>query len=266
VTMLAAEMLGKPFSFTMHGPLEFDNVDLHGIVPKTQRAAFVACISDFCRAQMMRLVDPRLWPRLHVIHCGIDPAEPVVNGERSATERRPVEIVSVGRLAPMKGFAVLIDAVSRLVAMGADVRLTVIGDGPDRPSLEARAASELPVGVATFTGALEPAGVAAHLRRADVFCLASFAEGVPVVLMEAMAAALPVVATAIMGIPELVAPEAGTLVPPGRADLLADALLAFVDDPDLRVRAGVAGRAVVRDLFDVNTSADQLADLYRSSG
>jgi glycosyltransferase involved in cell wall biosynthesis len=265
VTMLAAEMLGKPFSFTMHGPLEFDNVELHGIVPKTQRAAFVACISDFCRAQMMRLVDPRLWPRLHVIHCGIDPAEPVVNGERSATERRPVEIVSVGRLAPMKGFAVLIDAVSRLVAMGADVHLTVIGDGPDRPSLEARAASELPVGVATFTGALEPAGVAAHLRRADVFCLASFAEGVPVVLMEAMAAALPVVATAIMGIPELVAPEAGTLVPPGRSDLLADALLAFVDDPELRVRAGVAGRAVVRDLFDVNTSADQLADLYRSS-
>ena len=165
----------------------------------------------------------------------------------------------------MKGFAILIDGVARLIARGADVHLTVIGDGPERSGLEALAADVLPPGVVTFTGALEPAAVSRHLRDADVFCLASFAEGVPVVLMEAMASGLPVVATEIMGIPELVAPEAGALVSPGRADLLADALLRFVRDRSCGATAGRAGRAVVRERFDVNTSADQLAALFRAA-
>jgi glycosyltransferase involved in cell wall biosynthesis len=110
VAMLTAQLLRRPYSFTMHGPLEFDNVEQHGIVGKVQRAAFVACISDFCRAQLMRLVPPDDWPRLHVVHCGVRPDE--YAGADRAAVTGPVEIVTVGRLAPMKGFSVMLDAMA----------------------------------------------------------------------------------------------------------------------------------------------------------
>ncbi len=176
-----------------------------------------------------------------------------------------MEIITVGRLAAMKGFAVLLDAVAELLAEDPDVRLTIVGDGPDRAQLEARAHSELPAGAVTFAGALGPEGVAKRLRGADLFCLPSFAEGVPVVLMEAMAAGLPVVSTAVMGIPELVRRGAGTLVPPGRADVLADALRAYVRDPEARARDGAVGREIVARDFDVDDSAGQLARLFTAS-
>jgi glycosyltransferase involved in cell wall biosynthesis len=256
VTMLAARLLDRPWSFTMHGPLEFDNVDHYGIPAKLQRADFVACISDYCRAQLMRLVEPEHWARLHVIHCGVVPE---AYGTPDAKDRDgPVEIVSVGRLAPMKGFDVLIDAAAELVRRGKRVHVTLIGDGPERRRLEERARRHLPDGVLTIAGALNAEQVTRSLESADLFCLPSFAEGVPVVLMEAMAARLPVVATAVMGVPELVQGDAGILVPPGRADALADALNSFVDDRGLRTKAGEAGRAVVVEHFDVRDAAAAL--------
>ena len=259
VAMLAAHLLHRPYSFTMHGPLEFDNVEQHGIAGKVQRAAFVACISDFCRAQLMRLVPASDWPRLHVVHCGVQP-DTYAGADRPAATG-PIEIVTVGRLAPMKGFSVLLDAMAELHADDAAVHLTIIGDGPERERLEARAQN----GAVTFTGALGPAEVADRLRRADVFCLPSFAEGVPVVLMEAMAAGLPVVATTVMGIPELVRPGAGILVPPGRADALAEALRVYIADPGARERDGAAGREIVAREFDVDDSAAQLARLFAAA-
>jgi glycosyltransferase involved in cell wall biosynthesis len=262
VVMLAARLLRVPYSFTMHGPLEFDNVDQHGVAAKAERAEFVACISDFCRAQLMRLVGPEHWAKLHVVHCGVEPhAYATAPPERNGT----AEILSVGRLAPMKGYAVLLEALDRLLGDGEQVRLTLVGDGPDRPRLEDQARRQLPHDAVTFTGALSSEEVARRMGAADVFCLPSFAEGVPVVLMEAMAAGLPVVATSVMGIPELVRAEAGRLVAPGRADALADALRAYIRDPAARAAAGEAGRAIVTEEFDVDRSAQALADLFTST-
>lgn len=255
VTLLAATLLDRPWSFTMHGPLEFDEVRAHAIPAKIRDAAFVACVSDFCRAQLMRMVEPDHWDKLHIVHCGVEPERFAV-AERAP--REPVEILSIGRLEPMKGFTVLIEAVGVLARQGLAVRLTVVGDGPQRAALEAAAGPEV-----TFTGALGAPAVAERLAMADVFCLSSFAEGVPVVLMEAMASGLPVVATRIMGIPELVRDgQSGLLVAPGRVEPLADALARLVRDPRLRRDLGAAGRAAVAAEFDVRDSAARLRELF----
>jgi glycosyltransferase involved in cell wall biosynthesis len=260
VTLLAATLLQLPWSFTMHGPLEFDEVEAHGIPDKVRDAAFVACISDFCRAQLMRLVEPEHWEKLHIVHCGVEP-------ERYLARQRParevVELLSIGRLEPMKGFAVLIAAVAELVRAGEPLRLTIVGDGPQRAALEALAARELPAGAFAFTGALGAPDVTRRLAEADIFCLPSFAEGVPVVLMEAMASGLPVIATQIMGIPELVRDgESGLLVPPGRPEPLAAAIRRLAREPELRAAYSKAGRATVEGSFDVRDSARTLQALF----
>ena len=258
VALLASALRGTTWSFTMHGPLEFDEVARHRIAEKVARADFVVCISDFARAQLMRQVDRSEWSRLHVVHCGVEPARYAPNGRHGDG---PLEVVSVGRLAAMKGFPVLIDAVASLEE---PVRLTLVGDGPDADALREQAAG---TGAAvTFAGALDADAVAGVLRRADVFCLPSFAEGVPVVLMEAMASGLPVVTTSVMGIPELVRDGvSGVLVPPGRPEPLARALRALAEDAETRRAMGAAGRATVERGFDVDRSARQLLALFATT-
>lgn len=139
------------------------------------------------------------------------------------------------------------------------VRLTLVGDGPRRDELEALAGR---LGVADrvrFTGSIGHDDILPMFRSADVFCLPSFSEGVPVVLMEAMAHSVPVVTTRIMGIPELVEDGlSGLLVAPGRVDVLVEALIRLVRDADLRQQLGARGRDKVLAEFDVNDSARQL--------
>jgi glycosyltransferase involved in cell wall biosynthesis len=260
VAMLATVLRGPAatWSLTMHGPLEFDDVRLHAIPDKVRRAHFVACISDYCRAQLMRQVEPEHWERLHVVRCGVRPTD-YDAPSRAADLAAGLHIVSVGRLAPMKGFGVLLEALTEVDGS----RLTLVGDGPERAALEATARRLGLTGRVRFTGALGAGAVTDLLHQADVFCLPSFAEGVPVVLMEAMAARVPVVTTAIMGIPELVADgEAGRLVPPGRPAPLAAALRELAGDPAARARMGANGRAAIEAGFDVDRSAAALARLF----
>jgi glycosyltransferase involved in cell wall biosynthesis len=261
VALLAAELRGLTWSFTMHGPLELDEVERHRIAEKVRRADLVVCISDFARAQLMRQVEPSCWDKLHVVHCGVEPLLYAPNGDGPRPAGGPLQVVSVGRLAAMKGFPVLIDALAALGRDGPPVRLTLVGDGPDADALRAQAQR---AGVSVeFAGALSADEVARVVRRADVFCLPSFAEGVPVVLMEAMAAGLPVVSTAVMGIPELVADGvSGILVPPGRSDALAGALRTLAEDPLVRRSLGEAGRSTVLRAFDVDESARTLLELF----
>jgi glycosyltransferase involved in cell wall biosynthesis len=260
VALLAAELGDVPWSFTMHGPLEFDNVEFHGIPEKVRRAEFVACISDFARAQLMRLVEPAHWPKLHIVHCGVRPADYPAAPARDPAG--PLEIVSVGRLDAMKGFSVLLDAFGELLAGGTQARLTLVGDGAERATLEAQARGRGIGHAVRFTGSVDAAEVTRRLAAADVFCLPSFAEGVPVVLMEAMASGLPVVSTWVMGIPELVRDGAGVLVPPGRPEPLAAALAGLAGDAQARRRMGEAGRAIVARDFDVDRSAHRLLGLF----
>jgi glycosyltransferase involved in cell wall biosynthesis len=266
VALLASELCGgsPAWSFTMHGPLEFDEVTLHGLPAKIERAEFVACISDFARAQLMRLTSPERWGGLHVVRCGLEAS--AVTSRKPASGVASMEILTVGRLAPMKGFSVLLDAMAELGRAGVAARLVVVGDGPERPKLEAQT-RQLELGSRVhFAGALGTPEVAACLAAADVFCLPSFAEGVPVVLMEAMQAGLPVVATRVMGIPELVDEElSGLLVPPGRSEPLAAALARLAGDAPLRQRLGAAGAQTVRERFDVDDSAARLTELFAAA-
>ena len=255
VAMLAAEMGGFTFSFTMHGPAEFFEPKYWRIDEKIRRALFVACISHFCRSQAMIFGPQDKWDRLHVVHCGVDPAlfAPV---RHAGVGNR---LLFVGRLAGVKGLPMLLDAVAAVKARHPDVKLTLAGDGPDRAKL-AEQASRLGITPnVEFLGYQSQAQVRELLQQTDVFVMGSFAEGVPVVLMEAMAAGVPVVATQVAGIPELVEPGVnGLLVPPGDATSLADAIGRLVSDPARRAAMGASGRTKVAAEFNIRREADRL--------
>lgn len=245
---------GWRWSFTMHGPTEFEAVDRFDLAAKVADADAVACISDFTRSQLMRFSDPADWDKLGVVHMSVD-ADRFVPTER-AGRTGPLRILDVGRLVPEKGAPVLLDAVTRLAAAGVEVELRLVGSGDLADSL-GRAVAERGLGDRVeLVGPVGQDEILAQYHWADVFCLPSFAEGLPVVLMEAMATGLPVVTTAINGIPELVRDgRNGRLLPPGRADLLADALSGLAADPDLRSRLGVQARRDVLDGFTVESCA-----------
>lgn len=249
VAMLASELSGIPYSFTIHGPDIFFEPHHWRIDEKAARAAFVACISDFCRSQLMCFADQTHWDRFHIIHCGVDPSR------YSFSDHAGQELLFVGRLAAVKGVPVLLEALHDLPE---GWHLTVIGDGPDRASLEDQAKG-LPV---DFVGYKSQSEVAEALARTDVFVLPSFAEGVPVVLMEAMASGVPVVTTQIAGVPELVRDGAGRLVPPGDVAALAEALQNVLSDPENRKAMGRQGRVVVDADFNIATEAARLSALF----
>ena len=256
VAMLASAISGIPYSFTLHGPDIFFEPYHWRLDAKIARARFVACISEFCRSQAMLFSASEHWDKLHIVHCGVDPAR----YERSrATSGR--ELLFVGRLAAVKGLPVLLEAMRRLPDLDG-LRLTVIGDGPDRKALEAQAAG-LPV---RFLGYRSQDEVADALAEADAFVLASFAEGLPVVLMEALAARLPVIAPQIAGIPELVQEGVtGALVPPGDVASLAAAIRrVFADGAEAR-RMGENGRKRVAQDFNSVTEAAKLMRLLETS-
>ncbi len=212
------------WSLAVHGSVEFYNVLRYGLAQKLERASFAVAISDFGRSQLMTLTAPERWSHIHVVHCGVDPRVYKAPGERSESERG-AEVLCVGRLLRGKGLSLLFESVAELRREGLDVAVTLVGDGAARTELEA-AADRL--GVAHhvhFIGAVGQDEIRSFYERADIFCLPSFAEGIPVVVMEAMAMELPTVTTRIMGIPELIKDgEEGLLVAPGRVDQLTEAL------------------------------------------
>ncbi len=252
VAMLAARLSGIPYSFTLHGPDIFFEPHHWRLDVKIARAAFVVCISRFCRSQAMLFSDAAHWDKLHIVHCGVDPARyadaPVPSGAR---------LLFVGRLAAVKGVPVLLEAFSAARKKRPDLTLTLVGDGPDRAALEA-AARDLGPAV-TFTGYRDQSGVAQALAQADALVLPSFAEGVPVVLMEAMAAGRPVVATQVGGVGELVVDgAAGRLVPPGDVTALSGAILEVLNHA---AQMGAQGRKAVAAEFDAAREAARLGIL-----
>jgi len=264
VAMLAAAMRGPRFSFTVHGPEEFDAPLALSLPAKIEAAAFVVAISSFGRSQVCRWVDPAHWPRLHVVHCGIEP------GRFSAPAALPAggpHLVAIGRLSAQKGFALLIEALALAAPALPGLHLTLVGDGPLRSGLERAIAGAGLQGRVTLTGWQDEAGVRAALDRATALILPSFAEGLPVVAMEAMAAGRPVIATAIAGIPELVTPEVGWLVPAGDAAALAAAVARLAATPhDRLAEMGRAARTRALERHDIDTEAAKLAALFASGG
>ncbi len=218
--MLTGAISGLPYSYTMHGPDLFFEPVKWRIDEKTARARFVVCISHFCRSQAMLFSDPVHWPKLRIVHCGVSPAR-YGQAPRPAFGKR---VLFIGRLDAVKGGPLLLEAFAAARAGHPEAHLTVVGDGPARGALEAQAAALGLAGAVTFAGYRSQDEVAALLEEADKLVLPSFAEGVPMVLMEAMASRIPVVASRVAGVPELVRTgdglprAAGRRGEPGRAD------------------------------------------------
>lgn len=252
------------WSFTVHGPDEFYEVSRFNLAAKVQRADFVVCISHFARSQLMALVPEQHWSKISIVRCGVDPAvfEPV----RREAKADATEILCIGRLVAVKGQALVIEAVSTLSSRGLDARATIVGAGPTRDRLEALAA-KLGVGDRiAFTGAVGQDRIRELYAAADVFCLPSFAEGVPVVLMEAMAMEVPVVTSRIMGIPELVEDGVnGLLIAPGDVAGLDAALERLARDPAERRRLGEAGRSKIVAEYALDTSVERLEQLFAAN-
>lgn len=264
---LAEPDAGWRWSFTMHGPTEFFAVERFNLARKVAAADLVICISDFCRSQLMGISDPVHWAKLRVVHCGVD----LDRYPYRLPDTDGLAVLCVGRLVPEKGQVLLLQAVEKLVRDGVDVRLTLVGGGPRLASLEAEAGRLGILDRVSFPGPVSQDEMPAMFASHNVFCLPSFAEGVPVALMEAMAAGLPVVTTRVAGIPELVEDGiTGLLVPPGRADAVGDALRKLADDPSLAARLSRQGRQAVEASFDAEVAAQQLAvafaHLENSSG
>jgi len=264
VAMLAGALTGIPFSFTVHGPEEFDSPAALGLPKKMRRAAFTVAISQFGRSQLYRWVKPDVWQRIKVVHCGIEPqafAQPV------PIPPRPFRFVSIGRFAEQKGHLVLIEAFARLRRDAPDAHLTLVGDGEMRDEIE-RAIHLYDVGRnVTITGWVGEDRIRKELANAHALVAPSFAEGLPMVVMEAMAAARPVVTTYVAGNPELVLHGmTGWLVPAGDAAALGDALEEVCATPlDGLTKMGNKGRERVLARHDIDGQVEQLAQHFANS-
>jgi glycosyltransferase involved in cell wall biosynthesis len=264
----ARALAGCSYSFTAHAHDIFRDQSL---LPRLMAdARFVVTISEYNRRFLERH-NPAGTP-VHVVHCGVDPAGWPVR-LRAMPREGPVRVLCVAALEEKKGHRVLLRALADGGPHLARAELHLAGPGPLRGELE-ELARTLGLGDRVrFHGALSEPEVAALLDRADVFVLASiversgFMEGIPVALVEALAVGVPVVATRLSGVPELVRDgETGLLAEPGDAASLAAALERAIAEPDAARRRAGAGRALVEREFDAAASAARIAELIRSAG
>jgi len=264
VAMLCQALGGPSFSFTVHGPEEFDRGEAIALTEKLHRAAFAVAISSFGKSQLLRRLDYKEWSKVKVVHCGVDdlflhqpftpiPAEP--------------RMVCVGRLCEQKAQLLLVEAAGQLAAEGHAFKLILVGDGSLRPPLEAMIAHLGLQNQVEITGWASGEEVQRQILSAQVKVLPSFAEGLPVVLMEALALARPVISTYIAGIPELVEPGVcGWLIPAGSVEALTEAMREALNTPiaDLE-RMGKIGSDRVRQEHDALVEAAKLVECFKQS-
>jgi colanic acid/amylovoran biosynthesis glycosyltransferase len=250
------------YSATIHGSGEFNDSIGFMIPEKVLAADFVIAISNYGCSQMMRVSRHEDWDKIRIARLGVD-TDKIGFRNRKTPRNGEFEVISVGQLAPAKGTLILLKACKRLIENGHQLRLRLVGDGPDRGRLQA-AAQDLGISAQViFEGAQSHNRVLELYRDADFFALASFAEGIPVVLMEAMAMGIPCVSTRITGIPELIEDGiSGLLVPPADAEALAGALERLLGDPDLRARLGQAARdRILRD-YNLRNNIERVKALF----
>jgi colanic acid/amylovoran biosynthesis glycosyltransferase len=260
IAFLCHQLGGPPYSMAVHGPEDFDAPRALSLGAKVHHASFVAAVSQFTRSQLYRWCKLEDWHKIHVIRCGLDsgflpPAVvPVPNRPR---------LVNIGRLSEQKGQLLLVEAAARLRDLSIEFELVIVGDGPMRGKIEGLIERLGLQEQVRITGYLNNQAVRQELESARALVLPSFAEGLPVVIMEAMALGRPVISTYVAGIPELVEPgKNGWLVPAGAIEPLVDAMFkALTANPDELERLGRAGAARVSSLHNVCSEAKKLAYL-----
>lgn len=265
VALLASLLGGPAFSFTVHGPDEFDRpLGLH-LREKIEAASHVVAISSYGRSQLYRWVGHEHWPKVQVVHCGLEanflgqpPDEPIPDANR---------LVCVGRLCEQKGQLLLLDAVRQLRDRGIEFQLVLAGDGEMRDELEKFIREHSLQAQVSITGWISSERVKQELLAARIMVLASFAEGLPVVIMEAMALGRPVLTTSIAGIPELVRHGVdGWLVPAGDVSALAETLAHALATPNAQLQEmGASARARVIERHSIDTEANKLRQLFSST-
>ena len=264
VVMLANALGGPGYSFTVHGPEEFDKPQFIGLAEKIRRSAFVVAISSFGRSQLFRWIDYTQWPKVNVVHCGLEEAFHALPASQPPDIAR---LVCVGRLCEQKGQLLLIQAMAVLARRGVAFELVLAGDGEMRPEIEAQIDSNGLRSQVRITGWISSDQVRSELLAARAMVLPSFAEGLPVVIMEAMALRRPVLTTTIAGVPELVRHgESGWLFPAGSVEDLADAMADCLATPvDALHAMGERAYARVLQRHAVDTEAAKLATLFRQA-
>ena len=257
VTMLASKLCDIPYSISFHGPHVFFDGGLGRIKEKVLHAQFVRCISYFCRSQVMLYSESHDISALKIVRCGLELEDYRFEEPRERVER----IYCAARLAPEKGFEFLIEAIKIVVEQGFIVELHIIGDGPSRAILEHLAQT---IGITEhvhFLGAVDESTKMRELYAADLFVLPSLAEGLPSSITEAMAVGVPVVATNIAGISELVEHgRTGLLVRPSDPHALAEAIKKMIRCHKFRKRAAVRARQKAVKDFDVDKESAKLRE------
>jgi len=263
VALFVRSVFAIRMSATIHGSDEFKDGVGFLLKEKVHAADLIVAISFYGKGQLMRYSDHTDWHKLRVVRLGVNTSE--FDAVRNpAIQGKPFEIICVGRLASPKAHLVLIEACAGLLREGRDLQLSLVGDGPDRSYLQQTARDLGVQDRVIFHGSVRHDLVIEHYRDADLFALVSFAEGVPVVLMEAMAMQIPCVATAITGIPELIRDQVeGLLVPPADPEGLKVAIRCLMDDPALRLKMGKAGREKVLKMYDLGHNLKDLHQCFR---
>lgn len=263
VARLAHALGGPPYSFTVHGPDEFDRPAELDLAGKIADAAFCVGVSSFGSSQLMRWSSPAHWPRIHVVRCGVD--EGFIDTQDDAVMPAEPRLSCVARLSAQKGLPLLIDAAAMLKDRGKNFHLTLIGDGEMRAGIEAKIAGYGLQENITITGWASSEDVRRHILASRAMVLPSFAEGLPVVIMEALALGRPVIVSAIAGTPELVDAECGWLIPAGSVEALATAMTDALDAPVATLQAmGAEGRSRVLAHHDSRKNGRQMLELIRA--
>ncbi len=262
VAMLCNSLGGPSYSFTAHGPEEFDKPDALALREKVNNAAFVVAVCEFGKSQLFRWCRHEQWHKVHVIRCGVD--DSFLAPIESTVPVAP-ELLSVGRLAEQKGQLLLIEAASMLAGRGFEFHLTIVGDGEMREEIEKLIEERRLGDRITLAGWKSNSAIKQMMLDSRALVMPSFAEGLPVVLMESLALKRPVISTYIAGIPELVETGVcGHLVPAGDVPALADAMVRVLSaTPEQLEQLGIAGRQRVLKRHDASIEAGRLAVLFR---
>lgn len=265
IAMLVRLLGGPEYSFTVHGPDEFDHATRLGLERKAAQAKLVVAISSYTRSQLFRWVGVDDWHKVKLVHCGLEPEFYASPATPPASTPR---FVCVGRLCEQKGQLILLRALSQILAKGRGCQLVLAGDGEMRSHLEASIRELALEQHVQITGWVSGSRVREEILEARALVMPSFQEGLPVAIMEAMALRRPVISTYIAGIPELVIPgETGWLVPAGSVDELAAAMedcLSTPADRLERMASAACSRAVER--HDIDREAGKLANYFRQNG
>jgi glycosyltransferase involved in cell wall biosynthesis len=264
VAMLCQALGGPPYSFTVHGPEEFDKVKAISLEEKIKRAAFVVGVSDFGKSQLYRWCEYKQWSKIHVIHCGVDKL--FLTQEPIPVPDTP-RFVCVGRLSEQKGHLLLVEAAATLAAEGLQFKLVLVGDGPLRNQIEGMISQFGLQNHIEITGWASNNEVQQQIINSRAMVLPSFAEGLPVVIMEALALSRPVISTYVAGIPELVEPgSCGWLVPASCGEALTAAMRSALQSPiDKLEQMGKEGALRVRTRHDAAALGSKLASLFYSN-